>query len=520
MQLKEESSIDKGSDLVRLAKIGEISAGIVHEVRNPLTAVKGFLQLLQREQDHPYLTIATEELDRAIDLLQNFLQVAKPDRDEPEVNIHLCNELQSILYLFHDQTYRIEVGVDFRDVQVSIKGRRNQLKKAFFNLIKNAFEAMDTGGKLYVGHRQIGNVVEVSITDTGVGIPEEQIALLGTPFFSTKQDGTGMGLPQVYSTLEEHGARVEVRSRRKEGTTFLIYFPISDTTEGRRALLNIPLESNQTFEHYILANTSEFITLLEQEAENTINTMVAYKVSIRDWDVRSHLQTVTQNMIQLLTESNTLSMLSMAREHGQQWAELELPLFLKLQWFQLFRKTYWDFLRSFYTQTIDQAPLSDRVEPFFEMEYKVNYNIDEYVHNFAASFTEFRNQQLQSHREMIDDLTVPIIALSKGVALLPIVGTLDTYRAKKIQERSLEEVSRLQLRKIFMDLSGVAFMDTAVVQHIFRIVEGFGLMGCHAVITGIRPEVANTMIELGVVFSDKVETKGSLQQALEEYNLQ
>lgn len=175
----------------RLASIGQISAGIAHEVRNPLTAVKGFLQLLKEDsQQHEYVDIALSELDNALNTLNNLLQVSRADLvDEPFVHMNLCTEIESIISLFKDQMYRITVDKHFLNTDIDILGQKNALKKAFFNLLKNAFEAIPDKGKITITHQRQGSNIVVSISDTGVGIPEEKLKLLGTPFLQRKSPG-------------------------------------------------------------------------------------------------------------------------------------------------------------------------------------------------------------------------------------------------------------------------------------------------------------------------------------------
>jgi len=211
----------------RLAAIGQIAAGIAHEVRNPLTAVKGFLQLLQKDQPHVYLDIACEELEKAINTIQNLLHVSKPDfADEQASPVRLSVELESTLFLFQNQMYDIQVVTDFQDTHVEIHAKRGRLKKAFFNLIKNAFEATQDGGTISIRHYIAQENLVVSIADTGIGIPKDKLAMLGTPFFTSKEAGTGLGLTQVYSTMHEHQAKIEVQSEVGLGTVFTIRFPL------------------------------------------------------------------------------------------------------------------------------------------------------------------------------------------------------------------------------------------------------------------------------------------------------
>lgn len=496
------------STLNRLASIGQIAAGIAHEVRNPLTAVKGFLQLLQKEYSHNYLEIACSELDQAISTLQDLLQVSKPDlEDEPYIAINLCSELESLLYLFQDQIYRVQIVKNFRNCDEIIYGKRNQLKKAFFNLLKNAFEAIPHEGIITIEHYRMGDFVYVIISDSGVGIPKEKVQLLGTPFFTTKAEGTGMGLTQVFSTIYQHGGTIEVKSSERTGTTFTIQFPIEMTEQIGVMELDLQYEKGQSFKEFFLLNQELFNELFASETKDTIQLIEdsMYKMNVRE---------IFDKMAKLLIEDRQHELIMLAKELGKIGAMNDVPLVIKLELSQAFRKLYWTFLHHYYKHVeLD-------MEGFFQLEIKTNAILDHYIFHYFSGYLEYKDELLRSHRETIEDLSVPIIPLSASMAVLPIVGTLDTYRAKKVQERTLSQISSLKIQKIIIDLSGVAFMDTAVVGHLFRIVEGIGLLGCKAIVTGIRPEIANTMIELGIVFTDKVETKATLQQALEEINMQ
>jgi len=214
------------NDRQKLASIGQIAAGIAHEVKNPLTSVKGFLQLLKESNSHPYLITMESELEKAIDTLQNLLQVSKPNLyEEPIVEINVCKELNSLLFLFQDKLYDIETEMDLRDGEKHIFGKKNLYLKAFFNLIKNAIEAMPPKGKLRIEHYYECDFIHVKISDNGVGIPKEKMNLLGTPFYSSKSDGTGLGLTQVFTTINDHGGQMTINSEIGQGTTFHIKLP-------------------------------------------------------------------------------------------------------------------------------------------------------------------------------------------------------------------------------------------------------------------------------------------------------
>ena len=113
----------------------------------------------------------------------------------------------------------------FENESSSIVGRKDQIKKALFNIIKNAIEAMPDSGTLAI--EQIENVtgIQVSISDTGIGIPKDKLRLLGTPFFTLKQDGKGMGLAQVFNTIQSNNGKISVTSEEGQGTTFFLTFP-------------------------------------------------------------------------------------------------------------------------------------------------------------------------------------------------------------------------------------------------------------------------------------------------------
>lgn len=127
--MKKDGNVDSVFDthLSQLASVGQIAAGIAHEVRNPLTAVKGFLQLLQKEEKHQYIDIAQSELDNALKTLNNLLQVSKPDLENEEYQtIYLAVELESILNLFQDKLYNITITTDFKNTDSAVIGKKNR----------------------------------------------------------------------------------------------------------------------------------------------------------------------------------------------------------------------------------------------------------------------------------------------------------------------------------------------------------------------------------------------------------
>ncbi|QOR68369.1 STAS domain-containing protein [Cytobacillus suaedae] len=500
---------DEKLRLNRLASIGQLSAGIAHEVRNPLTAVKGFLQLVNEEKSEPYIDIALTELDNALSTLNNLLQVSKPDLEaEKYVSINLCSELEAILALFQDQIYRVEIIKSFSNCDKVILGQRNTLKKAFFNLLKNAFEAIEDRGSITVDLYSSGEELCVRIKDTGVGIPSEKLELLGTPFFSTKDNGTGMGLTQVFTTLHKHGAKVKVESFVGIGTTFDIVFPITQKKEFKVTKMDgLQYIENHSFKEFLYFNKEVFDDLLQKRSRTIF-------AEIKDSPItEDHLHEIALRIVSYLDQDSEHELLILAKQQGVEWAKHDLPSIIKLEWFQGLRSLYWDFMYNFFKNC------NVEIDEFFSLEKKTNYYLDMFLNHYIISFNEYKNNLFHSQREVIEELSVPIIPLTDTVAVLPIVGTMDTYRAKKLQEKTLREIEKNKFKKMIIDLSGVAYLDTAVVAHMFKIIDGFRLLGCNAVVTGIRSEVANTMIELGVALDDKVETRADLKQALEDFKI-
>lgn len=215
------------SNSEQLASLGQLTAGIAHEVKNPLTAVKGFLQLMKEASSHTYLHIMESELDKALNTLQKLLQVSKPDlHDEPLVPIDFCHELTHLVSLFQEKLYKVESELDLKNSEKRVIGKRNLFQKAFFNLIKNALEAIEDKGKIKIEHYCENEWIHVKVSDSGIGIAPEKVKLLGTPFFTSKSEGTGLGLTQVYTTVNEHNGIISVQSKLGEGTTFHIQLPV------------------------------------------------------------------------------------------------------------------------------------------------------------------------------------------------------------------------------------------------------------------------------------------------------
>ena len=215
-----------------------LARGLAHELRNPLNAINAHLQLLQEdisarmdeEKGREYLERVEKikgEVQRLNRILNDFLRYTKLPKPELSL-IDLRPVVEEVLDFIEPESKRM--GIDLvRDLSPvpKVTADPSQVKQALLNLILNAHEAMPEGGKLTVSLKPDGEFVRVEVTDSGMGMPEEILDKVFKPFFSTKKDGTGLGLTLVKRIMEEHDGKIEIDSRQGQGTTVSLLFPIS-----------------------------------------------------------------------------------------------------------------------------------------------------------------------------------------------------------------------------------------------------------------------------------------------------
>ncbi|MDF2606091.1 MAG: histidine kinase [Bacillales bacterium] len=210
--------------------ISHLAASISHEIRNPLTVSKGFVQLIKElDPEDPdrdeYFKHALDELDRANSIITNYLSYAKPSIEK--ANLFEVNEqLSSIIQIIkpYANLYSVVV-VNKSDTKFDINGDSDKFKQIFINIIKNSIEAMKTGGILTIETIANNNIINIIIKDVGQGMTNEQIRRLGQPYFSTKEKGTGLGLMVAYSLVKAMNGTIRVESQLNIGTTFIVSFP-------------------------------------------------------------------------------------------------------------------------------------------------------------------------------------------------------------------------------------------------------------------------------------------------------
>ena len=219
----------------RLAALGRMSANIAHEIRNPLASVSGAIEVLARDippdpTRERLVEIVLSESARLNQLISDFLEYARPAPLAP-AEINAAKVLDDVVVLLEHRRLPDNLKV-VREYSESLMVRADpqQLRQAIWNLCLNAVQSMPAGGELRVGGRVIDGDgwpgrVQIWIADTGSGIAEADLPHIFEPFYSTKPEGSGLGLAMVYRVVQEHGGEIDVRSAPRVGTTFTLGLP-------------------------------------------------------------------------------------------------------------------------------------------------------------------------------------------------------------------------------------------------------------------------------------------------------
>ncbi|GIN64122.1 hypothetical protein J27TS8_41150 [Robertmurraya siralis] len=217
--------------LIRAEKMniaGELAASIAHELRNPLTSVKGFFRMLRDsgEGKELYYSIIEDELSRIEQISSELLTLAKPHSENRKShNIVQIIEEVKLLLTSEANMKNIELLLECTNRELYVCCEDTKIKQVFINLIKNAIDAMENGGNIILYVMEIKESIQIQVIDQGCGIPKELLDKIGEPFYTTKEKGTGIGLMVCYQIIENYGGVIEMDSTEGIGTTFTITLP-------------------------------------------------------------------------------------------------------------------------------------------------------------------------------------------------------------------------------------------------------------------------------------------------------
>lgn len=232
-QMRRNSWMRSQEEMIRTEKmkmVGELAAGMAHEIRNPLTSIKGFIQLSKNQSYNikPWYEVIMGEITRVGELTAEFLHFSKPHASN--MRVESLTDCMTRVYSLceseaasHGHLFMLDVS----DEPIQIVMDRDKIIQVLINLIRNSFQAMEHTGSVRISLRAEERMAVVEIQDTGKGIADENLAKIFDPFYTTKEEGTGLGLSLCQKIVEDHGGRITVHSELGIGTTFTLRIPLA-----------------------------------------------------------------------------------------------------------------------------------------------------------------------------------------------------------------------------------------------------------------------------------------------------
>jgi PAS domain S-box-containing protein len=211
----------------KLQLVGELAAGVAHEIRNPITAIKGFIQLFQRGMiKDEYFDVILMEFNRIEDIIKEFLSLAKNQEMKPSV-VSIPTLLSEVVTLLESEANLLNIQF-LREIKPDVPRIMcdpNQLKQVFINIIKNSYDAIESAGIIKISVCTEKDFLVIKIYDNGIGISEERLQRLGEPFYSNKEKGTGLGLMISTRIIKQHNGTITFKSKENQGTTVEVRLP-------------------------------------------------------------------------------------------------------------------------------------------------------------------------------------------------------------------------------------------------------------------------------------------------------
>ncbi|MDP4146268.1 MAG: ATP-binding protein [Bacillota bacterium] len=216
----------------KLASLGHLISGVAHEIRNPLGIIRGTVQLMEKQFKNiegleEYINVVIEQSDRENKVIQELLDYARPSK-QVLTYVNINDLVKSVLFFtnkyIQDKHIELKMKLDEKLPQINIDA--DKIKQVFVNIIINACEAMGNGGELKIISEKVDKCIKISFKDTGTGMDENELKNIFNPYYTTKPKGTGLGLSISNGIIELHGGRIEVASKKNEGSIFSIFLPV------------------------------------------------------------------------------------------------------------------------------------------------------------------------------------------------------------------------------------------------------------------------------------------------------
>ncbi|MCT2537052.1 STAS domain-containing protein [Aquibacillus koreensis] len=199
-----------------------------------------------------------------------------------------------------------------------------------------------------------------------------------------------------------------------------------------------------------------------------------------------------------------------AKQEGIAWAMQSIAISFKLEWIQAIRRTLWIFIQKY-----NDLSHAYNLNKLFVLEKEINSAVDNFLNIFFINYSIYKDKLITQQKELVRNLSVPIIPINASTSVLPLIGEIEETRANILEEKVLNEVSKMHIQTLIMDVSGIAYLEETAIAHLLRVIDGTAMMGCTTIMTGLRKEVVRTITDLGV--SLEIKTYGTLQQALHKY---
>jgi signal transduction histidine kinase len=224
-----KKNIEESQRNEALRTLGMFTAGVVHEVRNPLTSIKGFAQILEKKlngkSEEKYIKPILRETDRLSRIVKDLLNYGKPTPlQKTEFNINKFFEIVTGLAKQFSTNKKIHFNINCEDI--NIKADEKKCEELFLNLLINSIQAIKNEGEIAISCKKEKDFAKIIVSDNGCGMDKNQLEHIFVPFYTTKAEGTGLGLAIAYRIVKEHGGNIEVKSEKGKGTTFIIYLPV------------------------------------------------------------------------------------------------------------------------------------------------------------------------------------------------------------------------------------------------------------------------------------------------------